>query len=99
MPDPQFGETSPVERRDVAVLLMHAKQPTQARAELRAYDASPAGRQAPAEESALVARLLQRLDAELGPSRADDPPLLSLASAMAQPPPVVAEDSGRALSW
>lgn len=83
----------------MAVLLMHARQPAQARAELRAYDASLAGRRAPAEESALVARLLERLDAELGGNREDDPPLLSLTSAMAQPPPTVAEDSGKALSW
>ena len=95
----QFGEHCPVERRDVAVLLMHARQPAQARVELQAYDASPAGRQAPAEESGLVARLLERLDAELGAGSADDPPLLSLASAMAQPPPAVAEDSRQALSW
>ena len=83
----------------MGVLLMHAQQPAQARVELRAYDASPAGRTAPAEESSLVARLLERLDAELGDDSEHDPPLLSLASAMAQPPPTVAEDSRQALSW
>lgn len=99
MSDAQFGDASPVERRDVAVLLMHATQPAQARAELRAYDASPAGRRAPADETALVARLLERLDAELGRGSEDNPPPLSLASAMTQPPPTVAEDSRQALSW
>ena len=94
----QFGDASPVERRDVAVLLMHAQQSAQARVELRAYDASPTGQQAPAEESSLVARLLQQLDDELGAGQ-DDPPLLSLQSAMAQPPPAAADDSRQALSW
>ena len=94
----QFGDASAVERRDVAVLLMHARQPAQARAELRAYDASPAGRQAPTEESSLVARLLRQLDDELEGAQ-DDPPLLSLKSAMAEPPPAAAEEFGQALSW
>jgi hypothetical protein len=77
---------------------MHARQPAQARVELRAYDASPAGRQAPVEESGLVARLLQQLDDELGVGQVDLP-LLSLQRAMAQPPPAAAEDSRQALSW
>lgn len=95
----QFGDEDPVERRDVAVLLMHNGEPDQARVELRAYDSSQQGRKAPLSERVLVGRLLRQLDERLSPSGADEPQLYSLETALAQPPPVIPADRRRALTW
>ena len=95
----QFGDGDPVERRDVAVLLMHNGELAQARAELRAYDSSQPGRQAPIAERSLVGRLLEKLDRDLSPAGAVELPLYTLETALAELPPVIPADRRRALTW
>ena len=95
----QFGDADPIERRDVAVLLMHNGDFAQARVELRAYDSSPEGADASSEERSLVARLLEKLDENLTGAEVVELPLYNLESALAELPPVIPEGRRKALTW
>ncbi|KAK9826657.1 hypothetical protein WJX74_008333 [Apatococcus lobatus] len=89
----------PCERRDLAVLLLHAEMPGRAMVELRAFADSSAAREASAEDRKLVQRLLQKLKDGALDTQSQRLQPLSIASCRAQPTPELQTESRVPLTW
>ncbi|CAL8467605.1 g7143 [Coccomyxa elongata] len=94
-----LGDDGPLERRDVAVLYLHAGDLAAASVHLAAYMSSSAAADAPREERDVLRRIREALDAVPDLSKAPDRPVLSVQSALDEQQPEIDTERRVSLTW